>query len=328
MKVLTYAEALNSALEEEMKRDESIYIMGEDIGKHGGAFGVTMGLINKFGEKRVVETPISEEGYTGIALGSALLGNRPVVEIMYIDFISLAMDQIVNQAAKMRYMFGGKVKVPIVIRTQCGAGRSNAGQHSQSLEAWFYHIPGLKVVMPSTPQDAKGLLKSAIRDDNPVIFIEHKCLYNQKGEVEEGEFTTPLGKADIKRKGNDLTLIATSFMVPRALKIAEKLSNNKSIEIEVIDLCTLYPLDLECILNSVKKTNRVVIIQEAIRRGGVASDIASLIMEEAFDYLDMPVKRICSFETIVPYNHLLEQYMLPNEERIYSEILKYLNYNI
>lgn len=321
---MTFAEAINSALKEEMERDPSIYIMGEDIGKHGGAFGVTTGLIDIFGKKRVVETPISEEGYIGIAVGSALLGNRPVVEIMYIDFATLAMDQIVNQAAKIRYMFGGKVKVPLVIRTQEGAGRSNAAQHSQSLEAWFYHIPGLKVVMPSTPQDAKGLLKSSIRDDNPVIFIEHKCLYNHKGEVDEGDFTIPLGKAEIKREGKDLTIIAMSLMVSKALNVAEKLSKEKGIEVEVVDPRTLVPLDLECIINSVKKTNKVAILQEAVKRGGVAGDIASLIMEEAFDFLDAPVKRICSHNTIVPYNHLLEQYMIPNEQRIYSEILDYL----
>lgn len=327
MEELTYGEALNRALAEEMARDETIYIIGEDIGEHGGAFGVTMGLIEKYGKKRVVETPIAEEGYIGIAVGSALLGNRPVAEVMFIDFITLAMDQIINQAAKTRYMFGGKVKVPLVIRTQGGAGRSNAGQHSQSLEAWFYHIPGLKVVMPSTPRDARGLLKSAIRDDNPIIFIEHKCLYNTKGMVDTEEPAIPLGRADIKRKGEDLTLVATSFMVSTALKVAEKIYEQEGIDIEIVDPRTLYPLDLDCIIGSVKKTNRAVILQEAVKRGGVASDISSLITEEAFDWLDAPVKRICSFETIVPYSHVLEQYMLPNEERVYSEILKYVKGN-
>ncbi|MGM0366611.1 MAG: alpha-ketoacid dehydrogenase subunit beta, partial [Actinomycetota bacterium] len=295
--------------------------------EHGGAFGVTMGLIEKYGKKRVVETPIAEEGYIGIAVGSALLGNRPVAEVMFIDFITLAMDQIINQAAKTRYMFGGKVKVPLVIRTQGGAGRSNAGQHSQSLEAWFYHIPGLKVVMPSTPRDARGLLKSAIRDDNPIIFIEHKCLYNTKGMVDTEEPAIPLGRADIKRKGEDLTLVATSFMVSTALKVAERIYEQEGIDIEIVDPRTLYPLDLDCIIGSVKRTNRAVILQEAVKRGGVASDISSLITEEAFDWLDAPVKRICSFETIVPYSHVLEQYMLPNEERVYSEILKYVKGN-
>lgn len=325
MAIIPYVEAINGALMEEMERDESIYLIGEDIGIHGGAFGVTKNLLNKFGNRRVVQTPISEEGFIGIAVGSALGGNRPIAEIMYMDFMGLAMDQIVNQAAKMRYMFGGKVTVPLVIRTQCGAGRSNAGQHSQSLESWFYHIPGLKVVMPSTPQDAKGLLKSAIRDDNPVIFIEHKGLYNQKGEVDENEFIVPLGVADIKRKGKDVTVLATSIMVLKALNVAEKLCKENGIEIEIIDLRTLVPLDLTCILESVKKTSRVIILQEAIERGGVGSDIASILVEKVFDYLDAPIKKICSYNTIVPYNNLLEDYMIPNEERIYSEILQYMN---
>ncbi len=324
MAVIEFREAIRAALEEEMNRDNSVYIMGEDIGRHGGAFGITSGLIDKFGEKRVVETPISEEGYIAIAVGSALLGTRPVAEVMFIDFITLALDQIINQAAKARYMFGGKVKVPIVFRTQGGAGRSNAGQHSQSLESWFYHTPGLKVVMPSTPHDAKGLLKSSIRDDNPVVFIEHKCLYNHKGQVGDEEYTIPLGKADIKREGKDLTIIATSMMVHKALTVADRLSDEKGIQAEVIDPRTLVPLDIECILNSVKKTNKAVILQEAIKRGGVASDFSAQITEGAFDYLDAPVKRICSFDTIVPYNHLLESYMVPDEKRIYSEILKYL----
>ncbi len=320
MPEIEYREAIRLALEEEMIRDEGVYLMGEDIGAHGGAFGVTEGLINKFGKKRIVQTPISEEGYVGIAIGSALNGNRPVVEVMFIDFITLAMDQIVNQAAKMRFMFGGNVKVPVVIRTQGGAGRGNAAQHSQSLESWFYHIPGLKVVMPSTPFDAKGLLKASIRDDNPVIFIEHKCLYNYKGEVPDEDYLLPIGKADIKRKGSDLTLIATSLMVQKALEVSERIAREAGLEIEVLDPRTLVPLDVDSILNSVKKTGRAVILQEAVKRGGVASDISAIIMEEAFDYLDAPVKRICSFNTIVPYNHLLESYMIPSEERIFDEI--------
>jgi len=324
MQEIEYREAIRSALEEEMRRDNSIYVMGEDIGAHGGAFGVTTGLIKKFGKKRVIQTPISEEGYVGIAVGSALNGNRPVVEVMFIDFITLAMDQIINQAAKMRFMFGGKVKVPIVIRTQCGAGRGNAAQHSQSLESWFYHVPGLKVVMPSTPYDVKGLLKSSIRDDNPVIFIEHKCLYNQKGMVPDNDYTIPIGKADIKRDGGDLTLIATSNMVLKAINVSQKISEEKGIEIEVLDPRTLVPLDIETIISSVKKTGKVVILHEAIERGGIAGDISAIIMEKAFDWLDAPVKRICSYNTIVPYNYLLENYMVPSEERIYSEIKSFL----
>ena len=326
MPEIEYREAIRSALEEEMIKDKAVYVMGEDIGLHGGAFGVTEGLIKKFGKKRVVQTPISEEGYVGIAIGSALNGNRPVVEVMFIDFITLAMDQIVNQAAKMRFMFGGNVKVPIVIRTQGGAGRGNAAQHSQSLESWFYHIPGLKVVMPSTPFDAKGLLKASIRDDSPVIFIEHKCLYNYKGEVPDEDYLLPIGKADIKRKGSDLTLIATSLMVQKALNVSERIEQEAGLKIEVLDPRTLVPLDITSIVNSVKKTGRVVILQEAIKRGGVASDISATIMEEAFDYLDAPVKRICSFNTIVPYNHLLENYMIPSEERIFNEIKAYIGF--
>jgi len=326
MSEIEYREAIRSALAEEMFRDKGVYLMGEDIGEHGGAFGVTEGLIKKFGKKRVVQTPISEEGYVGIAIGSALYGNRPVVEIMFIDFITLAMDQIVNQAAKMRFMFGGNVKIPVVIRTQGGAGRGNAAQHSQSLESWFYHIPGLKVVMPSTPFDAKGLLKASIRDDNPVIFIEHKCLYNYKGEVPDEDYILPIGKADIKREGSDLTLIATSLMVLKALNVSERMAQEKGLDIEVLDPRTLVPLDVKCIINSVKKTGKVIILQEAVKRGGVASDIAAIIMEEAFDYLDAPVKRICSYNTIVPYNHLLENYMVPSEERIYEEIRDYVGF--
>ena len=326
MPEIEYREAIRSALEEEMIEDKSVYVMGEDIGEHGGAFGVTEGLIKKFGKKRVVQTPISEEGYVGIAIGSALNGNRPVVEVMFIDFITLAMDQIVNQAAKMRLMFGGNVKIPIVIRTQGGAGRGNAAQHSRSLESWFYHIPGLKVVIPSTPVDAKGLLKASIRDDNPVVFIEHKCLYNYKGGVPDDDHLIPIGQADVKRKGDDLTLIATSLMVQRALKVSERIARETGLEIEVVDPRTLVPLDKECIINSVKKTGRVMILQEAVERGGVASDISAIIMEEAFDYLDSPVKRICSFNTIVPYNHLLESYMIPSEERIFEEIKSYIGF--
>jgi acetoin:2,6-dichlorophenolindophenol oxidoreductase subunit beta len=316
---ITYAAALNEALQEEMERDENVFCMGEDIGPHGGAFQVTKGLFAKFGKERVRNTPISELGFTGLAVGAAMKGLRPVVEYMYVDFTYLAMDQLFNQAAKLGYMSGGKIKIPIVFRTQGGAGRSNAGQHSQSLEAMFYHIPGLKVAMPSTPYDAKGLLKTAIRDDNPVIFLEHKLLYYTVGNVPQEEYTVPFGKADVKRQGNDLTIIATSNTLPKVLNIAEKLKD--VIDIEIIDPRTIVPLDIDMIIGSVKKTNKVAIVQEAVRRGGVASDIASYIMERAFDYLDYPVKIIAGKNTIIPFAHNLEMAAIPTEESIEEEIL-------
>ena len=317
---ITYASALNEALQEEMERDENVFCMGEDIGPHGGAFQVTKGLFAKFGKNRVRNTPISELGFTGLAVGAAMKGLRPVVEYMYVDFTYLAMDQLFNQAAKLRYMSGGKIKIPVVFRTQGGAGRSNAGQHSQSLEALFYHIPGLKVVMPSTPYDAKGLLKTAIRDDNPVIFLEHKLLYSTVGKVPEEEYTVPFGKAEVKRQGNNLTIIATSNTLPKVLNIAERLKD--VIDIEVIDPRTIVPLDMDTIIDSVKKTNKVVIVQEAVRRGGVASDIVSYIMERAFDHLDCPVKIIAGKNTIIPFAYNLEMAAIPTEQSIEEEILE------
>ncbi|MEI7616389.1 MAG: alpha-ketoacid dehydrogenase subunit beta, partial [Actinomycetota bacterium] len=314
MRQITYSEALNEAIREEMERDPGVFCMGEDIGQLGGAFQVTKGLINTFGAQRIRNTPITEQAIAGFAIGAAMKGMRPIAEFMYIDFMGLAIDQIVNQAAKSRYMFGGKINIPVVFRTQGGAGRGNAGQHSQSLEAWYYHIPGLKVVMPSTPYDAKGLLKSSIRDNNPVVFIEHKLLYFTKGEVPDEEYTIPLGKADIKRKGSNLTVIATSNMVPKVMLVAEKLKDK--IDIEVIDPRTLVPLDLETIITSVKKTKKVAIVQEAVRRGGVASDIATYIMEKAFDFLERPVKIIAGKNTVIPYNQNLELAAIPSTESI------------
>jgi len=318
MRQITYSEALNEAIREEMERDPGVFCMGEDIGQLGGAFQVTKGLINTFGAQRIRNTPITEQAIAGFAIGAAMKGMRPIAEFMYIDFMGLAIDQIVNQAAKSRYMFGGKINIPVVFRTQGGAGRGNAGQHSQSLEAWYYHIPGLKVVMPSTPYDAKGLLKSSIRDNNPVVFIEHKLLYFTKGEVPDEEYTIPLGKADIKRKGSNLTVIATSNMVPKVMLVAEKLKDK--IDIEVIDPRTLVPLDLETIITSVKKTKKVAIVQEAVRRGGVASDIATYIMEKAFDFLERPVKIIAGKNTVIPYNQNLELAAIPSTESIEIEI--------
>lgn len=314
MRQITYSEALNEALREEMTRDPRVFCLGEDIGPLGGAFQVTKGLINIFGPDRIRNTPISEQAIAGLAIGAAMKGMRPVAEFMYIDFMGLAIDQIVNQAAKSRYMFGGKIEIPVVFRTQGGAGRGNAGQHSQSLEALYYHIPGLKVVMPSTPYDAKGLLKSSIRDNNPIVFIEHKLLYSTKGEVPEGDYTIPLGKADIKRKGSSITVIATSNMVPKVLMVAENLKNK--IDMEVIDPRTLVPFDLVTIISSVKKTNKVAIVQEAVRRGGVASDIAACIMEKAFDSLDSPIKIIAGENTVIPYSQNLELAAIPGIESI------------
>ncbi len=310
-------------LKEEMERDPSLMLIGEDIGRYGGIFGVTKGLLEEFGPERVRSTPISESAIIGSALGAAMTGLRTVAEIMYIDFTTCAMDQIVNQVAKMRYMSGGKIKVPIVIRTQGGGGRGNAAQHSQSLEALFFHIPGLKIVMPSTPYDARGLLKTAIRDDNPVMFIEHKLLYATKGFIPDEEYLIPLGQADIKRKGKDVTIVAISYMVTKALKAADQLTG-EGIEVEVIDLRTLVPLDLNTLLQSVRKTNRIVIVHEGFRRGGVGAEIACNIMEEAFDFLDAPIQRVGASNVPIPYSEPLESAVIPNEEDIVTEVRKVL----
>ena len=307
---ITYVQALNEALREEMRRDEKVFIMGEDIGLYGGAFKVTRDLLPEFGSKRVRSTPISEAVIVGAATGAALTGTRPIAEIMYIDFTTLAMDQIVNQMSKIRYMFGGKATVPVVVRTQGGAGRGNAAQHSQSLEAWFVHVPGIYVVQPSTPYDAKGLLKAAIRDDNPIIFIEHKMLYNTKGMVPEEEYVIPLGQADIKRKGKDVTIVATSWMVHHALEAAETLSR-EGIEAEVIDPRTLKPLDKQTIVNSVKKTLHLVIVNEGWRTGGFASQLAGMLLEDVFDYLDAPIKIVASEDVPIPYSRGLEYETIP-----------------
>jgi pyruvate/2-oxoglutarate/acetoin dehydrogenase E1 component len=312
---ITYADALNEALREELQRDETVFIMGEDVANWGGGgvFGVTKGLAQEFGTERVRDTPISEEAIAAVAVGAAATGSRPVAEIMYVDFIGLAMEPIVNQAAKLRYMFGGKAKVPMVIRAQEGAGRGNAAQHSQSLEAWFCHIPGLKVVTPSTPADAKGLLKSAIRDDNPVIFLEHKVLYFTKGPVPTGEYTVPLGVADIKRSGKDVTVVGIHTMVGKALRAAEQLAE-EGIELEVIDPRTLVPFDLETIVESVKKTGRLIVSHEAYTRGGYGAEIISEVIDAAFDYLDAPPLRVCARDVPMPYNAVLETEALPQVE--------------
>lgn len=307
---IMYRDALNEALREEMARDDRVFIMGEGIAERGGSYKVTVGLMEAFGKNRVFDTPISENGFTGAGVGAALTGMRPVVEILFIDFSMLILDQLVNQAAKFRFMSGNTAKVPLVLRTQGGVGNGLAAQHSQSLEAIFYHIPGLKVVMPSCPYDAKGLLKAAIRDDDPVIFIEHKLLYMDKGNVPEGEYVIPLGQADIKRQGSDLTIIAWSAMVPKALEAAKMLAD-EGIEVEVVDLRSLVPLDKNTMLQSVKKTEKVLIVQEAIRRGGVGSDIASIIVEEAFDFLDAPVRILAGLNIPCPFNLNLEKLVIP-----------------
>jgi acetoin:2,6-dichlorophenolindophenol oxidoreductase subunit beta len=309
---ITYAEALNEALRGEMRRDPTVFVMGEDVAVWGGGgvFGVTKGLVEEFGTERVRDTPISEEAIAAVAVGAAATGSRPVAEIMYVDFIGLAMEPIVNQAAKLRYMFGGKAKVPMVIRAQEGAGRGNAAQHSQSLEAWFCHIPGLKVVTPSTPADAKGLLTSAIRDDNPVIFLEHKALYFAKGPVPSGEYVVPLGEASIQRVGRHVTVVGIHTMVGKALQAAEELAR-EGIELEVIDPRSLVPLDEETIVTSVKKTGRLIVSHEAYTRGGYGAEIIARVVDAAFDYLDAPPLRVCARDVPVPYSQVLETAALP-----------------
>ena len=319
MREITYREALREGLKEEMRRDERVFLLGEDIAEFGGTYKVTQGLLKEFGPARVRNTPISEAAIVGAALGSALLGMRPVAELMYIDFTAVAMDQIVNQVAKVRYMFGGKAKASLVIRTQGGAGRSSAAQHAQSLESWFTHIPGLKILMPSTPHDVKGLIKSSIRDDDPVFFIEHKLLYNEVGPVPEEEYLIPIGKADIKREGKDVTIVATSRMVLISLKAAEVLSEG-GIEAEVIDPRTLVPLDEETILQSVKKTGKLVIVHEASKRSGYGAEIAALVCEKAFYDLDAPIKRVAALNTPVPFAPKLENYVIPDEKAIINGV--------
>ncbi|MBN2326067.1 MAG: alpha-ketoacid dehydrogenase subunit beta [Candidatus Omnitrophica bacterium] len=318
-RIILYREALHEALAEEMQRDPSVFIMGEGIGERGGSYKVTADLLQQFGPERVIDTPIAEASFTGAGVGAAITGMRPIVEILFIDFCLLALDPIINQAAKYKFMTGGLGRVPLVVRTQGGSGTGVAAQHSQSLEAIFYHIPGLKVVMPSTPYDAKGLLKSAIRDEDPVIFIEHKLLYTAKGYVPEDEFLIELGKGDRKREGKDASIIAWSNMIPRTMEAAGRLAE-EGIEVDIIDPRTLVPLDAPLILESVRKTNRAVIVQEAIRRGGVASDIASIIQAEAFDDLDAPVEIVAGKNTPIPYNEALERASIPQAEDIVNAV--------
>jgi len=320
LREITYRDALREALREEMLRDETVFVLGEDVGRYWkGAFKVTKGLAEEFGDERVRDTPISESAIIGVATGAAITGMRPVAEIMFGDLSTLAMDQIANQAAKLRYMFGGQIKVPLVIRMPFGAGVNIAAHHSQSLEAWFMHVPGLKVAVPSTPYDAKGLLKTAIRDDNPVMFFEHKLLYSVKEPVPEEEYTVPLGVADVKREGKDVTIVATLYMVHKSLAAAEELSK-QGISVEVVDPRTLVPLDKEAIVNSVKKTGRIVIVTEDCKTGGVSAEISAVVAEEAIDYLDAPVKRVAEPDTPIPFSPPLEKFVIPDENKIIGAV--------
>ena len=321
MREMTFNQAIAGALDEEMARDPTVFIMGEDVGIFGGILGQLAGLYDKYGPDRVKDTPISETAIIGAAIGAAATGMRPVAEIMFSDFLGVPMDEMLNQLAKMRYMFGGKAKLPVTIRTLTGGGISAAAQHSQCLEAIFMHIPGIKIVLPSTPYDVKGLLKSAIREDNPVLFLEHKLLILMplKGEVPEEEYTIPLGKVDIKREGSDVTVVATGLMVHRALAAAAKLYE-KGISIEVIDPRTLVPLDKQAIIDSVKKTGRLVIMTEECKTGSSAAEISAIVAEEAFDHLDAPIKRVNCPDTPVPFSPVLEKFYMPDEEDLIKAV--------
>jgi acetoin:2,6-dichlorophenolindophenol oxidoreductase subunit beta len=315
VRVITLGQAIREALAEEMRRDPRVFIMGEDVAEAGTPFKVLSGLVEEFGTMRVIDTPISEAGITGLGVGGAMTGMRPIVDIMFGDFIALAMDQIVNQAAKVHYMSGGKLKVPLVVRTTLGATRRTAAQHSQSLHAWVSHVPGLKVVLPSTPYDAKGLLKTAIRDDNPIIFFEDKMMYQLKGEVPEGDYTIPFGVADVKRVGTDITLVATSSMVQIALEAAEKLET-MGISAEVVDPRTTFPLDKQALVDSAKKTSRAIVIDEGYERYGVTAEMAAVIADGAFYYLDAPVKRMGAMDVPVPFSPVLEDLTVPTANAV------------
>jgi len=319
MKEIRYIWAVNEAIKEEMERDDKVVLIGEDVGTPGGSFGATRGLYDHFGPERIFDTPISEAAITGLAAGAAACGLRPIVEIMFMDFMTICMDGIVNQIAKMRYMFGSQFKVPVVIRTPSGGGLNAGPQHSQSLEAWFAHVPGLKVVMPATPYDVKGLLKSAIRDDNPVVFIEHKALHALKGSIPEKEYLVPIGKADIKKKGTDVTVVAVSKMVHESLKASEILAED-GINIEVIDLLTISPWDRETIFGSVAKTHRLVIAHEAVKNFGVGAEISAAVSEEILDELDAPIMRVGAPFVPIPFS--LEKAYLPNAEQIIAAVKK------
>jgi pyruvate dehydrogenase E1 component beta subunit len=323
MAVITMREALNQAMREEMRRDPSVFLLGEEVGQYQGAYKITQGLLQEFGEWRVRDTPIAEEAIAGVAVGAAFVGMRPIAEMMTFNFSILALDQIVNHAAKYRYMSGGQIRCPMVMRGPSGAAAQVAAQHSQAFESWFAHVPGLVVVMPSTPKDAKGLLKSAIRDDNPVIFMENEVLYNLKGEVPEEEFTIPLGLADVKRVGKDVTIVAWSRSLQFALQAAELLAKD-GVEAEVVDPRTLRPLDEDLVFDSVRKTNRCVVVEEGWRYAGFGAEIADRVQRECFDSLDAPVIRVTAADVPMPYSKMLEKAFLPQPEKVVEAVHKVL----
>ena len=325
MREISYMEALREAMSQAMQEDERVFVIGEDIGIYGGAFGVTAGMLEEFGPERIVNTPISEAGIAGACVGAAVTGMRPIGEIQFSDFVVLSMEQLVMQGAKMRFMFGGKAELPFVIRLAGGSGTGAAAQHSESLENWFVHVPGVKVVMPSSPYDAKGLLLAAIEDKNPIMFYEHKLLYRTKGPVPEEMYTIPLGQSNVVREGKDLTIVATSIMVSRAVEAAEQLSQ-EGIELEIIDPRTLNPLDEKPIVESIIKTGKALLVHEAVKTGGYAGELAAVIMEsEAFAYLDAPVKRLAGLDMPIPYNRNLEYHAVPQVENIVKEARKLVN---
>jgi pyruvate dehydrogenase E1 component beta subunit len=320
MAEITYRQALHDTLREELLRDENVFLMGEEIGNFEGSYKITAGLLKEFGPKRVVDTPICENGFVGMATGAAMLGLRPIVEIMTINFIVLAMDEIVNHAAKIYYMFGGQCPIPLVIRTPGGGGQQLAATHSQNLEVWFAHVPGLKVVAPSTPADARGMLRTAVRDNNPVIFLENLALYNIKGDVPDGDYTVPFGQAKVTKEGKDLTVISYSRMSAVALDVARRLEQENKLSVEVVDLRSLRPIDRETITNSVKKTNRAIVFEEDWRSFGVGAEIAATLQEEAFDFLDAPIKRVASVEVPLPYSKPLERAALTGAKQLMEAI--------
>lgn len=326
-KIMSVRDAIIMAMSEEMRRDENVFLMGEDVGVFGGDFGTSVGMLEEFGKERVRDTPISENAISGAAIGAAMTGMRPIVDVTFMDFIVYMMDNIVNQAAKTRYMYGGKGQIPVVFRAAAGGGVGSAAQHSQSLEAWFTHIPGLKVIAPGTPADVKGLLKAAIRDNNPVIFLEYKAQYNMKGEVPlDPDFVLPIGKADIKKEGKDVTVVTYGRMLERVMKAAGEVKEAEGVEVEVVDLRTLSPLDKDTVIESVKKTGKVLLVNDAHKTGGFIGEVAATIAEsDAFDYLDGRILRLAGEDVPVPYSQTLESAMIPSVDRIKKYILKLVN---
>jgi pyruvate/2-oxoglutarate/acetoin dehydrogenase E1 component len=324
LREITYRQAIQEALVEEMEANPDVFLIGEDIGVYGGAFAVTKGLLDRFGPERVIDTPMSEAAIVGLATGASFLGMRPVAEIMFMDFVTLAMDQIVNHATKFSFVYGGQTNVPLVIRTPCGGWRGYGATHSQSLEAWFLHVPGISVVMPSTPHDAKGLLRTALRSDGPVLYVEHKLLYGTRGGVLANEYTVPFGDAAIRREGKHITVVAYSHLVTQVLAVADELRRTGT-EVEVIDPRTLSPLDIDTIINSVKKTGRVVLVEEGHKIGGVCAEIGFQIMEHAYEYLDAPMKRVAADNTPIPCSRSLEDVTLPGSDDIRNAIFSVLH---